>query len=131
MTEKKISLQNIAAAIRINCLIDSQAGKPLTLVKLAGKIKNTGAGRSIFIFFALQAGYDQEAICDYLDMTADEFSGKLSRLPMWIQEGQRRFEEKQGPENPYRYFWRKFILVRHYLSLCHQFNCDLILTNKQ
>lgn len=121
---KQLSLENIFLAIRLNCPVDARADRPLTLLKLPGKIRNTGVGRALFVYYALKSGHSQEDITERIRMTLEEFDGKKGRLNDFIAKGRHRFEnDPNGPEDVYLFFYRKFLLVKSYLKYNHQWEC--------
>lgn len=119
----QITMIRIEEAIRANCIIDTYAEKKLTLVKYAGT-KNKGIGRILFMYFAVEAGYGKEDICDYLEMSEDELYGKASRIDHLFAEGKEKFEQVRHPGTSYNFanaddsalfFYRKIRLIENYL----------------
>lgn len=123
----KVSLDAIEKAIRQNCIIDYKATKRLTLKRYVGG-RNIGMGRNLFIFFALKAGYRPQAICDYIDMTRDEFKGRHGRLEGFFVEGKKQFEQISGLQDLQSktevkdsslLFYRKMLMIRSSLFTNH------------
>ncbi len=122
---KQISLENIFRAVSANFIIDSKSEKPLQLVKMPGKIKNVGVGRSLFVYFALKCGHMPDQIMEKIRMTSQEFEGKVSRINDYVSVGRDKFNnDPNAPEDIYLFFYRKFLLIRSYLQYNHQYLSD-------
>lgn len=117
--QKKIPFREIDRAITVNCAIDYKSNKALQFPKLKG-ITNQGLGRCIFIYIALQTGYDREEICDYLAMNVNEFDQKEAVLGEMYAAGKILFEGIEPGEGieygeNHLLFYRKLLLARNYL----------------
>lgn len=123
---KTIPLGEIDKAIRLNCAIKPGASKALTLKVWQG-VNNSGLGRCLFIYIALNAGYEKDAICDYLGINEHEFEQKSNNLPELYANGRLLFESFDGKSN-YQdsrdgdlFFYRKLILICNYLRFRYDF----------
>lgn len=112
----KISLLTIEKAIRANCLIDDKADKRLSLkLTLPGHL-NKGIGRTLFIYFALQAGHERADVVNFLECGVQEWDTRI-----------RQYEELYGPgrvtagealpKDLAAFFYRKLRLVANMLHL--------------
>lgn len=121
MSPNKIPLREIERSIRINCVIDNKASKSLQLPKWGRGIANQGIARSIFLYLAINSGYNQEEICDYLDITNDEYLDKAASLNEYYTNGKQLFEtigHTAGyleTRDSYLSFYRKLVLAQNYL----------------
>lgn len=122
MISKQVSLENISLAIKMNCLVDHEADRPLMLLKLPGVIKNRTMGRTLFIFLALQSGHTPHSIRFFLDMSPIEYETKMRKLPELLDKGRFRYEtDPNGPEDLDLFFYRKLMLIASYLRYNHQY----------
>ncbi len=125
MISQNITLQIIEQSIRKTCVIDDSAEKMLTLVKYMGT-KNKGVGRSLFIFIAMQYGFEPEEICDYLRIHREEFNRKWADLDTLYAAGKQKFEkfdkkkvQVEHDETPF-FFYRKLRLIYNYLRYTYK-----------
>lgn len=120
MSPKTIPLGEIERSITINCAIDKKSNKPLQLTKWQG-LTNQGLGRCIFIYIALQSGYNQVEICDYLTMAKHEYDAKAGIINEFYAHGKFLFEtvgHSAGyleTRDTYLFFYRKLVLAQNYL----------------
>lgn len=120
MPQKIISLREIERSITINCAIDKKANKVLQLPKWQG-LNNQGIGRCIFIYIAHNSGYNQEEICDYLNIKADEYLRKAAIVGELYNNGKLLFESightagYLETRDTYLFFYRKLVLAQNYL----------------
>lgn len=133
MPPKTIPLWEIERSIAINCVLDKNSNKPLQLAKKKWQgLGNQGIARCVFLYIAMNAGYTQEEICDYLTMNDQEFHQKREILTDLYNNGKLQFEagdqvtpskppeyghtaSYQATKDAYLFFYRKLVLAQNYL----------------
>lgn len=127
MSQNKIPLREIERSITINCAIDKKASKALTLHRWHTGV-NQGVGRCIFIYIAHKCSYTQEAICDYLAISSDEYNHKAAVLDDMYSGGRELFNSigaapsYQEANATYLVFFRRLLLAQNYLRYRWGFN---------
>lgn len=113
----KVSLLAIEKAIRANCVVDNGDGKRLSLKLGRAGQHNKSIGRTLFIYFGLQAGHECADIANFLECLPAEWESCLRQYEELYFEGKRRFERNITEDEIAAFFYRKLRLVANALGL--------------
>jgi|HubBroStandDraft_2_1064218.scaffolds.fasta_scaffold00002_13 hypothetical protein len=120
----RISLNDIEKAIRANFIL-SKEGNRLLEADYYYEWHALGAARIVFVGAAIAAGYGQQDICLYIDMSLSEYNGKLRKFREHYKRGsskaaeikaaRRQIAELDAKDIDLR-IYRKYVLVNNYLQ---------------
>jgi hypothetical protein len=119
-----ITLDDIEKAIRSNFVINKEGKKILETV-YDWESNSLYTARIVFVGIALQHGFSMEPICQHLDMTYKEYTGKVKKYKQLLRLGEQKYfriqhqglkYDKDITDNLDLRVYRKQILINNYLN---------------